>query len=204
MEEPSSSTTSVSLVGRLRHTPTDQAAWKEFLRRYGGRIHAWCRGWGLQDADAEDVTQNVLAEIARQMHNFRYDPTRSFRAWLRTIAHGAWCDFLERKPERGRGTGDSGVLQLLQGVEARDDLSRQLEEEYDRHLLDEAVAQVQPRVEPHTWEAFRLLAFEGLSGSEAASRLGMKVGAVFVAKGRVQKLLKEQIQKLEAACEGSP
>jgi RNA polymerase sigma-70 factor (ECF subfamily) len=134
----SSSSTSISLVSRLQHAPTDEGAWGEFVRIYGPRIYAWCCGWGLQDADAQDVTQNVLVEIARKMRHFHYDPQRSFRAWLKTLAHGAWCDFLERR-KRDQGSGDSDVLRRLQAVEARDDLTRQLEEEYDAQEGDRTV-----------------------------------------------------------------
>jgi RNA polymerase sigma-70 factor (ECF subfamily) len=74
------SRTSESLLGRLHRNPGDPESWNEFVRRYGRRIYSWCRGWSLQDADAEDVTQNVLIEIARQMGTFTYDRTRSFRA----------------------------------------------------------------------------------------------------------------------------
>jgi RNA polymerase sigma factor (sigma-70 family) len=204
VEHPSGSSTSASLVARLRHAPADTPAWEEFVRRYGPRIYAWCRSWGLQDADAQDVSQNVLADIARQMRTFRYDPARSFRAWLKTLAHGAWCDFLGSRQQRVRGSGDREVLRLLHAVEARDDLARKFEEEYDRQLLEEAMAEVRQRVEPDTWEAFRLLAFEGLTGSAAAARLGMTVGAVFMAKSRVQKQLKEAIGRLESACESGP
>jgi len=204
VEQSSSSSTSSSLIARLRHTPADTPAWDEFVRRYGPRIYAWCRGWGLQDADAQDVCQNVLIDIARQMRKFRYDPARSFRAWLKTLAHGAWCDFLARQQQPDRGSGSSAVLRLLQAVEARDDLARKFEEEFDLQLLEEAMAQVRERIEPNTWEAFRLLAFEGLTGRDAAARLGMKIGAVFMAKSRVQKMLKEAIRRLESACEGDP
>ena len=72
-----------------------------------------------------------------------------------------------------------------------------MEEEYDRELLAAATARVQLRVEPQTWEAFRLLTFEGLSGAEVAERLSMKVPTVFVAKSKVKRLLKETIQQLE-------
>jgi len=96
------------------------------------------------------------------------------------------------------------MQRLLQATEAPDDLARKLAEEYERQLLEEAIAKVRPCVEPNTWEAFRLLTFEGLSGMETAVRLGMKVGAVYVAKSRVQQLLKEEIERLEATCEGSP
>ena len=89
------------------------------------------------------------------------------------------------------------VDRLLQTVAARDDLVAKLEEEFDRELLEQATLRVRLRVEPHTWDAFQLVALEGHSGAEAAARLSMKVAAVFVAKGRVQKLLREEIDRLE-------
>jgi RNA polymerase sigma-70 factor (ECF subfamily) len=197
MDKTSASRTSASLLGRLGLNPNDAAAWEEFVRRYGRKILQWCRHWKLQDADAEDVTQTVLLRVARQMRTFRYEPGRSFRAWLKTIAHAAWCDWLEGQKRPGHGSGDSQVLEQLTTVEARDDLVQKLEEEYDRELLEAASLRVRLRVEPHTWEAFQLTAVEGLSGAEVAARLGMKVGAVYVAKSKVQKLLQETIRALE-------
>ena len=82
----------------------------------------------------------------------------------------------------GAGSGDSRNLELLQTVEARDALVSDLDRECERELLDEALARVRLRVQPHTWQAFHLLAVEGRSGAEAAARLGMKVAAVFVAR----------------------
>jgi RNA polymerase sigma-70 factor (ECF subfamily) len=201
MDRQSSSQTSSSLLGRLGRDPNDAAAWGEFVRRYGRKVYVWCQRWGLQDADAEDVTQNVLLEVARKMRVFVYDPSKSFRAWLKTLAHAAWCDWLEGRRRPGQGSGDKAVLDALASVEARDDLVTRLEEEYDCELLEEAVARVRLRVEPRTWESFRLLAQEGLSGAEAAARLGMKVGTVFVAKSKVQRMLQEEMRRLEGVPE---
>ena len=64
MPESEGSTTSVSLLLRLGRYPSDQAAWEEFVDRYGAKIYSWCRAWRLQDADAQDVTQAVLAKLA--------------------------------------------------------------------------------------------------------------------------------------------
>jgi RNA polymerase sigma-70 factor (ECF subfamily) len=189
--------TSPSLLGRLGRLPTDQAAWADFARRYGRQIYGWCRRWQLQEADAQDVTQEVLLKLARKMATFAYDPARSFRAWLKTVTHHAWRDFVEgRRRVVGCGAGDE-VLEVLQTVEARDRLADHLDGEYTRELLDEAMARVRLRVRPHTWEAFRLLAFEGLSGAEAAGRLGMKVATVFVARSKVQKMVQEEVRRLE-------
>jgi RNA polymerase sigma-70 factor (ECF subfamily) len=197
MDHRSDSGTRASLLARLGGNATDAAAWDEFVRHYGRKVLQWCRHWNLQEADAEDVTQNVLLLVARKMQTFVYDPAKSFRAWLKTLAHGAWCDWVDANKKLGQGSGDSGVLDLLQTVEARDDLLRRLEEQYDAELLELASVRVRLRVEPHTWEAFRLLAFEGLPGAEVADRLGLKPGTVFVAKSKVQKMLQEEIRLLE-------
>ena len=86
------SRTSATLLARLRQVPPDQAAWVQFTERYGRKIYAWCRRWNLQGADAEDLTQDVLLKLAEKMQTFVYDPAKSFRGWLKTVARHAWSD----------------------------------------------------------------------------------------------------------------
>ena len=83
------SKTSATLLARLRQVPADQAAWVQFTERYGRKIYAWCRLWNLQQADAEDLTQDVLLKLAEKMQTFDYDPAKSFRGWLKTVARHA-------------------------------------------------------------------------------------------------------------------
>jgi RNA polymerase sigma-70 factor (ECF subfamily) len=192
-----SAQTSTTLLGRLRHDPSDQAAWTEFVRRYGPLVYRWCRRRRLQEADAQDVTQTVLARLVARMRTFVYDPAQSFRAYLKTVAHYAWCDFLEARKQPGVASGGSDVLELLETVEAGEDLVQQLNESFDAEVLAEAQARVQARVEPHTWEAFRLTALEGLSGAEAATRLAIKVATIFKARSKVQQMLQEEVARLE-------
>lgn len=88
------SRTSVTLLGRLRQDATDAAAWNDFVARYEHKILECCRGWGLQESDARDLTQDVLLKLHRLLAKFAYDPSRSFRGWLRTLAHHAWRDLV--------------------------------------------------------------------------------------------------------------
>jgi RNA polymerase sigma-70 factor (ECF subfamily) len=197
-----SAETSPTLLARLCRDPADQLAWRQFVTQYTPHIYRWCRRWNLQPADAEEVTQNVLLKLVEKLSGFRYDPARSFRAWLKTLTHHAWVDYLEGLRARGLGAADSAVVALLERVEAREDLVRRLEAEYDQELLEEAMNRVRRRVEPQTWEAFRLTSVEGLSGSEAARRIPMKEAMVFVARGRVLKLLREEVRSLGGDPEG--
>jgi RNA polymerase sigma-70 factor (ECF subfamily) len=189
--------TSPTLLGRLGRVPTDQAAWAEFAERYGRKIYGWTRRWNLQEADAEDLTQQVLLKLAQKMQTFSYDPAKSFRAWLKTVTHHAWRDFVESRARPGAGTGDTRTLEHLHTIQAGETLADELDEEFARELLDEAMARVRLRVQPHTWQAFHLLAVEGRSGAEAAEQLGMKVATVFVARSKVQKMLQAEVRRLE-------
>lgn len=189
--------TSATLLGRLRQHPTDEQAWGEFVDRYGAKIHGWCRRWNLQDADAKDVTQAVLATLCVKMRTFSYDPNLSFRGWLRTLTHHTWSSLVTRRKSALLASGRDADTSWLESLEARDDLVERLNEQFDLELLEEATVRVRLRVEPHTWEAFRLTAIEGLSGAEVAERLEMRVATVFKAKSKVQKMLHEEIARLE-------
>src|SRR5262249_23519982 len=197
MDRPSDSHTSPTLLGRLRQEPTDQAAWAQLVERYGRRIYAWCHQGQLQEADAEDVTQMVLVRLAERMRTFAYDPTKTFRGWLRTLTHHAWSDFVEARQRGGRASGDSATDVTLHTLPARDGLVARLEEQFDLEVFEEASTRVQLRIDPATWEAFRLQAVEGLSGAETARRLQRTVAAVFKARTRVQSMLRDEVARLE-------
>jgi RNA polymerase sigma-70 factor (ECF subfamily) len=199
MESRNGSATSLTLLGRLRCNPNDQQAWNAFVERYGRQIYGWTRARGLQEADAQDVTQTVLADLALQMSKFEYRPSGSFRTWLRTIAYRVWCDFLKAR-QRAAGTNSSDeIFTQLASPDAGEDLLCQLEAESERELMEEAMARVRIRVQPQTWSAFVMTALESKSGAEAAEALGLKVGTVWVARSKVTKMLQEEIKRLDSA-----
>jgi RNA polymerase sigma-70 factor (ECF subfamily) len=197
MARDSPASTRASLLARLREAPGDPSAWGEFAARYGPKIEGWCRHWGLQEADAQDVTQTVLVQLAAKLRAFVYDPALSFRGWLKTLTRHAWSDFVTDRRRAGATSGGSEVFEALQSAPARDDLEQRLSEAFDLELLELATERVRQEVEPRTWEAFELTAVQGLSGSEAAARLGTSVVNVFKAKSNVQKRLQQTIAQLE-------
>jgi RNA polymerase sigma factor (sigma-70 family) len=184
--------TRASLLLRIRENPSDQAAWQAFVDRFGPLIHAWCRHWRLQDADAQDVTQTVLLKLARSLPEFIYDPARSFRGWLRTITQRTWSDFVESQ-RRSVSAEGRAVVETLRTIQARDDLFRRLRAGFDEELAEQAMEKVRDRVEPHTWEAFRLTALEGVAATEVARKLGMQIATVYRARYVVQRMLRNTI-----------
>jgi RNA polymerase sigma factor (sigma-70 family) len=189
--------TSATLLDRVGLSPNDQVAWARFVDLYGSRIRGWCRQWGLQEADSEDVTQDVLLRLAQKLRTFHYDPSRSFRGWLRTLTQNALADFLADRKRRCSGSGGDDAWEQIQSVQARDDLIEHLNDQFDAEILAMACARARERVEPQTWEAFSLTAYEGLSGETVAARLGMSRETVFNAKSRVLKLVREEARRLD-------
>jgi RNA polymerase sigma factor (sigma-70 family) len=191
------SRTSVTLLGRLRRDPRDQSAWNDFVARYQPQILKWSRRWGLKEPDAHDVTQAVLLKLSGLMAHFVYDPSRSFRGWLKTLTHHAWRDLVAERNRAGIGIGGSGMGEFFKSLQAGDDLVRQVEEEFERELMDQAMALVRARVGPRTWDAFRMTALEGCSGAAAAAQLEMKVARVYVAKSEVKEMIRQEVRRLE-------
>jgi RNA polymerase sigma factor (sigma-70 family) len=187
--------TSATMLGRLRNL-SDARAWQEFQARYRPRLLAWCRGKGLQPADAEDVTQDVLARVAKRMPTFVYDAGGNFSGWLRAVWHSAWSDFVTN-PTPGRcGTGETSVHEQLRQVQGGD-LTKELAEEFEREALHEALAQARPRVSPRDWQIFYDVVFGGRSGTEVAREHGMTLAHVGMTKLRVQNKVSEELAKLD-------
>jgi RNA polymerase sigma factor (sigma-70 family) len=199
MEKDESQRTSATLLGKLRRDPKDEIAWVDFVARYRPLILAWSRGWRLQDSDAEDVTQAVLLKLNRLMPTFVYDPAGSFRGWLRTLARHAWHDLVSERRRIATAKSNTHLDDLFENARAGDDLVEQIEQEFRRELMDQAVALVRPRVAARSWDAFRLTALEGQTGATAAAQLGMTIARVYVAKSEIKKMIQDQVRRLEAS-----
>jgi RNA polymerase sigma-70 factor (ECF subfamily) len=197
MEVEGDPDTDTTLLLRVKQEPRNQAAWVEFVARYGRLIRRWCRAWGLRDAEADDLAQDVLLELVRQMRDFAYDRRGSFRGWLRVVAFRCWCKSVRDRLREDRSR-DAGRLLALGSAEAGAQFLRVLDREANRELLKLAIARVRARVLPRTWEAFRLSAMEDRPGSDVARQLGMNEGTVFVARGKVRRMLREEFEKLDS------
>ncbi len=188
--------TSITLMMRLGQSHADGAAWDRFVERYQPMIRAWCLKWGAQAADADDVAQEVLTKLVTAMKTFRYDPDRSFRAWLKTVTQNAWTDLV--KSQRLRAAAGPGRIHLVaDSHDALVDLEQRMEEALDRELFVLAMHRVEKRVKPTTWQAFHRTVIDNRPGPEVARELGMQVAHVFVAKHRVQQMLEQEVRSLQ-------
>src|SRR5262245_15026273 len=192
----SSPHTRPSLLLRLRDA-ADREAWRQFVELYAPLVYRFARRRGLQDADAADLTQEVLHAVARTGDRFDYDPGRgTFRAWLFTVARNKLHTFLKRRARRRNGEVDVDRLPEEPAAPGPDEVA-QWEQEYEQRLFDWAADLVRGRFQEATWQAFWLTAVEGRSAKEAASELGVSIGAIYIARSRVLARLKEQVRLLE-------
>lgn len=185
--------TPVSLLERLRLRP-DPASWQRLIDLYAPLVRSWIRRYTLQPADADDLAQEVLAVLVRELPDFRHDLRRgAFRRWLRTILVNRLRTFWRG---RDRSAADISatdvVLSRLEDPES--DLSRLWDRQHDEHVARRLLELLEPEFEPTTWRVFRLLVLEGKSTAEAAAEVGISEGAARVAKSRVLRRFRQEAE----------
>jgi RNA polymerase sigma-70 factor (ECF subfamily) len=192
-------TTRPSLLARIKNTG-DRQAWAEFVDIYAPLIYGFAHRHGLQDADAADLTQEVLGAVARSAARLDYDPARgSFRGWLFKVVRNELSDFGAAKRRHQPGSGDTDMKRRLEAQPAPTaDEAAAWESDYERQLFALAAEQVRRDFQESTWQAFWLTAILGKSGKEVAGVLGMSTAAVYLAKRRIIARLREQIDYLRA------
>jgi RNA polymerase sigma-70 factor (ECF subfamily) len=188
--------TSPSLLERLR-TTDDQTAWRRLDDLYRPLIFRWVSHDPTLREEAEDVVQNVMAVVLRDLPGFQRRRTGSFRRWLRTItAHRLAAHYRSRKnrPLALAAPLEEGPLAQL--ADAHSELSRAWDEEHDRHVLRRLMELIAPQFEPTTLAAFRRVAFDEVAPAQAAEELGLSLNAVLLAKSRVLSKLRQDAKGL--------
>ncbi len=194
-----SPTTRPSLLARISD-PRDERAWAEFLEIYTPLVRRLARHGGLQDADADDLAQDVFRAVASAAERWDPDPASgSFRGWLFQIARNLMINLLAAQRRHPRGSGDTDVGRLLAEQPAPDDgESARFDAEYRRQLFRWAADQVRPEFRETTWQAFWRSAVEGQKPKDVADALGMTAGAVYVSRNRVLARIRRTIERVEA------
>src|SRR5690348_13781180 len=158
--------TSPSLLVRIRDAP-DHRARAQVVAVYGPLVYGFARKHGLQDADAADLTQDVMRNVARFARRLEYDPARgSFRGWLFTVVRNELRSFLAGRARQAQGSGDTAVQGLLQEQPSPEGEEHLWEQEHRTRLFHWAAEQVRGEVQEATWRAFQMTAVEGKSGQE--------------------------------------
>lgn len=178
-------TTPITLLERLR-SPDGEDAWPELIALITPLLLAWGRRVGLGPEDAADLAQDVLAVLVVQLRSFEYNPEQSFRAWLKTIALNKWRQRLRRPAMRSL---DAGHI----SEPAAPDAEAAWENEYRFQLVLRGFEAIKSDFQPRTWQACWELVVRGRTSAEVAAELGLTTGALYAAKCRVLKRLRQEL-----------
>ena len=198
-----------SLLTRLRDWQ-DQDGWRDFFDTYWRLIYNVARKAGLADSAAQEVVQSTFIYLSRRMPNFRYDPARgSFKSWLRVVTRSRISvfrrsekagDALVHQPFPGQGREESDALEQLPDP-AADALDDVWQREWEENLLGAAFRRVRGKVSSQQLLIFRLATAGDLPLTQVAKKLGVNLAQVYLARHRVGKLLKAEIDKLRCEAE---
>jgi RNA polymerase sigma-70 factor (ECF subfamily) len=181
-------TTPPSLLKRLRQ-PGEEEAWTRFVQLYTPLLYFWSLRLGLQDPDAADLVQEVLTLLVQKIPKFKYDDRKSFRNWLRTMLMNKWR-------ERQRGAAGRVPQPLPEEIAVPDEVDAFTEAEFNRQLALRALQLMQAEFHPTTWKACWEHVVGNRPAAEVAKELHISVNAVYLAKGRVLRRLRKEMDGL--------
>jgi RNA polymerase sigma-70 factor (ECF subfamily) len=202
--------TRASLLERLKDLGV-ASSWDEFHQTYRELIFSVARRAGLNETEADEVVQDTLISVAKKMPGFTYDPAKdSFKGWLLTVARWRIMDQLEKRkrmehqslltsapPGAQEGTRTATVERIADPVGL--DLAAIWDEEWEKNLLQAALARIKRQVHPRHYEIYHLHVILGQPARDVARALGVNVAQVHLAKFRVERLLKKEIGRLQKA-----
>ena len=189
--------TSISLLNRLQQTD-DSKNWNRLVELYAPLLRAWLRKYDVQDSDADDIVQEVLAAVMKELPNFQHNQRiGAFRSWLRTILANRVKLFWRSQKYRPVATGTSSLDdQLNQLQDDASEVSQMWNREHDEYVLQRLMKAVQPQFEAKTWQAFRRQVVDGEKANMLASELDMSLSSVYMAKSRVLSALRRESEGL--------
>jgi RNA polymerase sigma-70 factor (ECF subfamily) len=196
-----------SLLSRLRDWQ-DHEGWREFFDTYWRLIYRVARQAGLNDAAAQDVVQNTFIYLARRMPKFRYDPARgSFKSWLRRVTRSRISVFRRRAeanepplPELPLEEDDVPVWESIPDPSG-DKVDEIWQREWDDNLLKAAVRRISRKVSAQQLMIFELAALGEVPLKQVARKLDVSLMQVYLARHRVGKLFKAEMQRLRRETE---
>jgi RNA polymerase sigma factor (sigma-70 family) len=185
--ESSSPSTSLTLLERLRLRDHSDA-WSRFVQLYTPLLQKWAKQQGLQEADAADLTQEVLVKLMDELPHYTRGEGQSFRGWLYRVTANQCRDFRRRVATRALPNADG-----LSDVDEDPQPSDFEEVDYRRSLVNRALELIRAEFKDQTWTAFEQLMIEGRSAADIARDLNTTENAVYLARHRVLTRLRREI-----------
>jgi RNA polymerase sigma-70 factor (ECF subfamily) len=191
------SDTSISLLDRLRQQPSGDS-WQRLVTLYTPLIQGWLRRHGVPDHDVDDLVQEVLGVLVRELPHFQHNQQAgAFRSWLRTVTVHRLRGYWRARQTRPQATGDSDFAESLQQLEdPTSGVSKLWDQDHDRHVMAKLLELIEPEFNATDWKAFRRQVFDGQRPATVAGELGVTVNVALLAKSRVLRRLRQEASGL--------
>jgi len=204
MTTPDLIPTRQSLLSRLQNWG-DQESWHDFFNTYWRLIYEVALKSGLNESEAQEVVQETVISVAKQMPALRYDPARGkFKGWLLQITRRRIADLVRKRKQAAGTIGEAAIERLdADGIESVPDpaasgLEAIWNEEWERHLINTAIEKVKKKVKPEQYQLFDLYVLQRWPVGKIRQTLGVSAGQVYLAKHRIGGLLKKEIRLLQS------
>lgn len=173
---------------------TDEVAWNHFVRIYTPLVFGYCRQRGLQEADASDVSQEVLRTVAVKIGRFDYSSKKgSFRGWLLGVTRNKLLKHFTKLQKQPAGIDQSTILNRLEATPDANE-NAAWDEAYQQRLFQWAANEVSSEFTEKTWSAFWQTSVKDRPSQEVAEELQMSLGAVYIAKSRAIARIRKKIE----------
>jgi RNA polymerase sigma-70 factor (ECF subfamily) len=190
-----------SLLSRLRNLE-DEESWADFFNTYWKLIYGVARRAGLADVDAQEVVQQTVIDVSRKMQEFKYDATKSFKAFLLTMTRWRILDQLRkhqrdeaRAPLRRETTHGASAVEAIPDP-AGPELESIWDEEWEKNIWDAAIERVKLGVNAKQYQIFDLYVMKEWPVQKVAHTLGVSIARVYLAKHRISRLIQKEVQSL--------
>mgnify|MGYP001822717902 FL=1 len=195
--------TSLSLLNRLRRSPESES-WDRLVELYAPLIRAWLRKYDVQESDAEDLVQEVLLAVSKDLGKFEHaGQPGAFRGWLKAILVNRLRKFWRARDRRPQARGDSDMdARLAQLDDPSSEMSLIWNREHDQYILRQLLALAEPHFARNTWTAFCRVALDGAQADVVAHEMGISRNAVVIAKCRVLSRLRQESEGLIESSSG--
>jgi len=184
--------TSVSFLDRLKVARSNDSDWNRFEALYAPLIRRWIGRIPGLGHEVDDVSQEVLLVLVREIPRFDRRREGSFRAWLRQVTANRVRVYRRQRHRQPGAVADQTDGFLDQMADSNSLLARQFDQDHDKHVCDTLLSTVRSDFNQATWDAFQQFAVEGRPAAEVARELGLTVNAVVKSKSRVLNRLRQE------------
>ena len=189
-----------TLLSRLKNW-NDQESWREFFNRYWRFIYSVALRAGLTETEAEEVVQETVITVAKQMPGFKYDQSKgSFKGWLQKTTRWKILAQLrkrQREPTVREGTGllnEEGEWETMDPSVS--DLEARWQEEWEQNLMEVALERVKRQVRPREFQVFDFCTVKEWPVAKVASHLNLIRPQVYYLNKKVARMIRDEIEKL--------